>query len=856
MILVLVLFVFGMCIAQSTSHGVMVSVGSSSVELAVAGGSAFRVSVALQGKPVQIESPMIAEQTFFAPFTVINPTPTSTGINTSFGQIFIDTVDATFTMKDSAGKVITTHQLFVPQNTTQQTENVGKNDTCILTRTSTDCSGPQRTPGCPNGLKGQTQSQCCAACNSDPDCNFWVLADSSHPDPAGTNCWLLSGISGYHSASGRTMGAVRFPPGPPPPPPQQILTLSQSSNALFYGSGGTGGDSLLHKSANAFVQNTVFQTSHYWSTDGYAALGVAESQFDPGAFQNYQAGWTSTGSSVEWTISGNQVDLYLLPASTMYIGQSVYWDLIGAPVVPPKYAFGFLACRWGWTDAAYIDSMLTQFRNGSYPIDAWISDFEWYTMAPDYSLPNSGSPTFVDFAYNNVTFPSPVTQLTHYRKDLNMRFGGIRKPRLGNTAALIDAETKGWLVGQFGVGDTRNSPGTRNLNYSMQEVQDFYSASNAHFLKDGVEFWWNDEGETMYFTFHFWNVAERSALSKYNPTKRFFSINRAHTPGMQRLGATVWTGDIQVSWQSLAQQPGIQLNWGLAGAGYVTCDIGGFNGQNTQPDLLARWYQVGVFLGVMRVHSTLNNQPHFPFLYPPTAAASMKISLNTRYQLIPHHYSLAHEQYMFGLPILRPLIMEFPADASVVDTRDQWLSGSRMMVAPIMTSSDGTNSDTSRSVYLPADTWFEVRLGLTSPYTATHKGPTTITVSNVNLNTIPVFVRAGSIILMGPVVQYTDAMPGGSLFPVIFPGADATVTMYEDDGETTSYTDGSVRTTVFTWTDTTKVLSWVVYNQYVTHSQYLTVQPSAVLPSGVKQAAVTPLSTSGSISFNSYLDTP
>ena len=213
----------------------------------------------------------------------------------------------------------------------------------------------------------------------------------------------------------------------------------------------------------------------------------------------------------------------------------------------------------------------------------------------------------------------------------------------------------------------------------MPDVLAYYAKANAHFLSDGVDFWWNDEGETMYFTFHWWNVAERMTLAAFNSTKRFFSINRAYTPGMQRLGATIWTGDIQVSWQSLAQQPGYQMNWGLAGVSYVTCDIGGFNGPNTPGDLLARWYQVGVFLGVMRVHSSISNMPHFPFLYPAVDAAAMKYALNLRYMLIPHHYSLAHEAYLFGRSIFRPLVMEFPTDTSVLTIQDQWLSGSRLM---------------------------------------------------------------------------------------------------------------------------------------------------------------------------------
>ncbi len=100
---------------------------------------------------------------------------------------------------------------------------------------------------------------------------------------------------------------------------------------------------------------------------------------------------------------------------------------------------------------------------------------------------------------------------------------------------------------------------------------------------------------------------------------------------MQRLGLVVWTGDITVSWDSMRHQPPYAASWTLAGAPYVTCDIGGFNGPDDAPDLLARWYQVGSMLPIMRVHSTISDKPHFPFLYGDAAAVAMRNALNFRF---------------------------------------------------------------------------------------------------------------------------------------------------------------------------------------------------------------------------------
>lgn len=164
------------------------------------------------------------------------------------------------------------------------------------------------------------------------------------------------------------------------------------------------------------------------------------------------------------------------------------------------------------------------------------------------------------------------------------------------------------------------------MNYTSPESRKWYQEVNQHYLEDGVDFWWNDEGEVMYFQFDGWNRAQLDGFHLHDSKRRFFSLNRVYTPGMQRQGLSVWTGDISVSWASLAQQPAYLLNYGLAGMPYVGCDTGGFVGGNASAELLARWYWSSAFMTIMRVHSTMNYDavghggglpvvPHFPWLY-------------------------------------------------------------------------------------------------------------------------------------------------------------------------------------------------------------------------------------------------
>merc|ERR1719464_601813 len=182
---------------------------------------------------------------------------------------------------------------------------------------------------------------------------------------------------------------------------------------------------------------------------------------------------------------------------------------------------------------------------------------------------------------------------------------------------MAHAQTPDWMV----------ASNRRDLNYSLQAVRDWYGEQIAHFIDDGIDFWWNDEGETTYPTYAYWNMAERAIQESKKPNKRFWSINRAWMPGNQRIGAQVWTGDIGSDWGHIANSPGYLLNWGLAGVPYIANDIGGFAGDRSgpsvkpgYPELLVRWMNLGVFLPVMRVHSTFGDVPHFPWLFGDDAA--------------------------------------------------------------------------------------------------------------------------------------------------------------------------------------------------------------------------------------------
>ena len=297
-----------------------------------------------------------------------------------------------------------------------------------------------------------------------------------------------------------------------------------------------------------------------------------------------------------------------MPAASLKDAARAYSRLTGAAPVPPLWAFGYLQSRWGWKSRAYIEDTLDQFRNLKLPVDAFIYDFEWYTTEPDYKLPQNGIAGFNDFGWNTNLFPDPSEQIKDYKKQ-GVRFIGIRKPRLGDSEPLAMMRSKGWDLRT-----SRKGFEARDINFANPDVRDWYMEQSSNLISAGVDGWWNDEGEGSYTTYFYWNLAEANAMARYRPNCRLWTLNRAFSPGTQRLGAAAWTGDIHTSWEALAQTPVSLLNWSLAGMPYSTCDIGGFN-KTPSPELLTRWMEAGVFFPVMRSHSCVTATPHFPWLY-------------------------------------------------------------------------------------------------------------------------------------------------------------------------------------------------------------------------------------------------
>ena len=378
----------------------------------------------------------------------------------------------------------------------------------------------------------------------------------------------------------------------------------------------------------------------------------------------------------------------------------------------------------------------------------------------------------------------------HFHSSLHIRFGGIRKPRTYSNAALSNAS--GWLLpSTFEVG-----AGPNNWNMTPGNGwEEWWVPRTEHFLRDGMDFWWNDEGETQYWTYTWWNSAQSKVAAAAAPGQRFWTINRAFQPGMQRYPATTWTGDDQDCSHAKV------LGYVAAGQLYHECDM-------TSPSatVLVRQYQNAILSPIFRVHQ-MHGTPRFPFLWgTPEHAAAFRAALNLRYALIPHLYSLAHASHRSLTPLAAPASYHFQGPGPLDST---YVYGGTLLPSAVSVARPPapTPGENSTSAFLPPGAlWFEFNSTLAL------QGGQTVEHQDVPLGVYRFYVRGGSLLALqgGPApIQHTGQLGGELELHIYSSGSeDADFTLYEDDGQSLDY--GAARATAFHWAQGSATLSWGV----------------------------------------------
>jgi len=546
-----------------------------------------------------------------------------------------------------------------------------------------------------------------------------------------------------------------------------------------------------------------------------------------------------------WVLGGGAADVYLAPSAGPLAFLQALYQLTGAPGIPPRYAFGAMYTYWGYDTMEQVEANMTLFRDGAYPIDAHIMDYDWWDPHATY---NDSGPVNYDFSYDpvffgphrfihppgssvpNATTTTPKDIFDHFHNALSLKFGGIRKPRTYSHHGLSNAS--GWLLpASFDVG---GGP----FNWNMTPGNGWaawWVPRTAHFLEDGMDFWWNDEGETQWFTYSWWNMAQLAVAAQVRPGKRFFTVNRAFQPGMQRYVASTWTGDDQD-----CSHPKV-LGYVATGQPWHECDM-------TSPSatVLVRQYQNAVLSPIFRVHQ-MHGTPRFPFLWgTPEHQAAMRDALNLRYALIPHLYSLAHAAHWDLAPLAAPASWLFPGGGPLDTT---FVYGGTLLPTDVSVARESpAPGENTTTVFLPGGAgWFAFNT------TTQLAGGQRVTRTDVPLREFVFYVREASLLaLQGgtAAIQHTGQL-GGELALHVYGGGDAHFTLWEDDGESLDY--ATARATSFAWNQTARTLSWAVQgNGFAGGANDFTTLRAVLFEAGASAPVAKgglPLLAPGSVSF-------
>lgn len=475
-----------------------------------------------------------------------------------------------------------------------------------------------------------------------------------------------------------------------------------------------------------------------------------------------------------------------------------YRNLSGNVPMLPLWAYGFWQCRERYTSGKHLVETVKEFRKRNLPVDVIVQDWQYWGK---YGW---GVPKFDETNYPN---PEGFIKELH---DLNSHFSVSVWENLDKKSDIA----KPYLAKNLYL---ENSPWIDIYNPETQKVH--WAALNDNLFNKGVDSWWMDAtependalvGKKTYFgPGDFYRLTYPLFVSKAvyegqraaDPSKRVAILTRSAFPGQQRFGTINWSGDIGWNWDVLKRQIVAGLNYNLTGMPYWTTDIGGFfrpgRGQYTDEkyhDILTRWFQWGTFNPIFRMHGYQTETE--PWKYGEKVEGNMRNMMNLRYRLMPYIYSEAWQVSKNGSTMMRPLVMDFGIDEKAIQQGYQYMFGKSFLVAPVTEASVN-----EWSVYLPkASGWFDYWTG------KRYNGGQTIKAAAPQ-DKIPVFVRAGAIIPMGKIMQYTGEKPSDVLEIRIYKGADGLFSLYEDEGDGYNYEKGSHTLIPFKWNEKAQTLT-------------------------------------------------
>jgi alpha-D-xyloside xylohydrolase len=478
---------------------------------------------------------------------------------------------------------------------------------------------------------------------------------------------------------------------------------------------------------------------------------------------------------------------------------STYRKLTGAAPMLPKWAFGFIHCRERFKTQDELLTNAREFRRRKLPVDVIVQDWQYW-----------GKHGWNAMEFDRELYPDPAAMIRELH-GMDMRL-------MLSVWARVDRATE---LGKRMAAHNYYIPGSDWVDFFNPEAAAFYWANERDgLLKLGVDCFWQDatepENDDLQGRVTAAGIGEKvrniyplqinrtvyEGQRRDDPGRRVFTLTRAATAGQQRYATAMWSGDVGNDWETLKRQIAGGLNFVAAGLPYWTVDAGGFfrpgDGQYRDPvyhERLIRWFQYATFLPLQRVHGYQTDTEFWR--YGSEVERLSREMIELRYRLLPYIYSEAALVTHDHSSLMRPLVMDFAHDPKALDQRYSYMFGHALHVAPVVAP-----GATSWPVYLPETPggWHDFWTGERRAGGREHDVASPI-------DRIPLHVRAGSILPLGPVVQSTTESNNRELELRIYPGANGRFSLYEDDGTSYAYERGAFAWIDFKWDEARKTLS-------------------------------------------------
>ncbi len=489
---------------------------------------------------------------------------------------------------------------------------------------------------------------------------------------------------------------------------------------------------------------------------------------------------------------------------------AAYRTLTGQAPMFGKWAYGFWQCKNRYKSQNEILGIAGKYRELHIPLDNIVQDWFWWKRKGEHVF--------------NENYPDPkamVDQLHRENVHLMISVWPFFEP---GSAVYDEMDKRGWFVDKFKFAKPPyHTAGMAVYDATNPEARRYYwQLMDRALFNIGIDAWWLDttepetEGQEENILLHhklaigsgdrYVNIypllttgAVYDGQRRASDRKRVFILSRSAFAGDQRYGVTAWSGDINSDFLTFSRQIPAGLDFALSGIPYWTTDIGGFvSGDPDDPayrELFVRWFQYGAFNPILRVHGTRKTDQNELWSYGPDAQKILVNFDRLRYRLLPYIYSLAWKTTSEGYTPMRPLVMDFRDDVRAQNIGDQFMFGPAFLVTPVTES-----GATTRRLYLPQAKWYDF-------WTGSRVAGGRAVEAGAPIERLPLYVRAGSILPLGPDEEWSTEKPADPMELRIYRGADGDFTLYEDENDNYNYEKGVYATIPFHWDDAKQTLT-------------------------------------------------